>query len=242
MTKTHQRYTEVMEDQRAFFDALITDDWGSYINEQWDFSRRQEVDRLLQRIRPRRVLDVGCGCGFHDVEFANRDFIEEVTGIDYSARSIEKAEEAYPHPKVRRFVADLRELPTGDPFELVVSFQVIEHLPDPADYFRSCVRLVRPGGHVAVVTPNVNRLDNVLNRLRGRPATLIDSQHFAEYSRGQLKALARDHGLVEVDHFGYGLFSQVWPWITPTDHRRAIRRGASLPAVANIIGVVFQRG
>ena len=55
------------DDQRAFFDELIVEDWETYDNPVWDASRRLEWDRNLSSLSPRTVLDVGCGCGYHDV-------------------------------------------------------------------------------------------------------------------------------------------------------------------------------
>lgn len=240
MTSVHERYSELRDDQREFFDALISEEWESYINEGWDFSRRYEVARLFKNIRPARVLDIGCGCGFHDMVMAEYDFVEAVHGVDYSPKSIEKANEVYPHAKVTRAVADLRSDTVEPQFDLTVSFQVFEHLRDPSDYFRYSLEATRPGGYLALVTPNGNRLDNVIARFKGQPATMIDPQHFKEFSRRELQELAGGYGLKLIDHFGYGLFSARMPKLTPANSEDAIRRGAWVPQVANMIGCVFK--
>src|SRR5687767_441287 len=97
--RVHERYTHYHEDQRQFFDELITEEWGTYISADWDTVRRHEVARLFAIVQPRRVLDIGCGCGFHDKVMAEYPFVERVDAFDYSAQSIVKAEEVYPHPK-----------------------------------------------------------------------------------------------------------------------------------------------
>jgi 2-polyprenyl-3-methyl-5-hydroxy-6-metoxy-1,4-benzoquinol methylase len=155
----HSRYQQLLHDQRQFFDELITEEWESYKSEAWDYSRRFEVSRLLRRMQPARILDIGCGCGFHDVQLARYDFVTRVDAIDYSSRSIEKANEAYPHPKVFRRVADFATDEIAPVYDLVVSFQVFEHLADPDPYFQYCLRARRPGGVIAIVTPNRRRLD-----------------------------------------------------------------------------------
>jgi SAM-dependent methyltransferase len=237
----HSRYQQPLEDQRQFFDELITEEWGSYHNAAWDHTRRFEVERLLESIRPARVLDIGCGCGFHDVEFANHPFVEHVDAIDYSAASIQKANEEYPHAKVARRVADLATDRPQPVYDLVVSFQVIEHLVDPDVYFRFAIAACRPGGAIAVVTPNADRLDNRIRRWRGEPPTFVDPQHFCEYSIADLEALGRRHGLVPCDSFGYTLQSLLYPKWTPADYRRSTRWGAALPKLANVIAVIFQK-
>src|SRR5215211_943037 len=94
--------TTYREDQRAFFDQLVSESWDAYQDPLWDRTRRLEIDALFGVVAPRRILDVGCGCGFHDLLMAERPGVEHVDGIDYSPRSVEVAEREYPHPRVRR--------------------------------------------------------------------------------------------------------------------------------------------
>jgi 2-polyprenyl-3-methyl-5-hydroxy-6-metoxy-1,4-benzoquinol methylase len=233
------RYPKALEDQRQFFDELITEDWESYKSDAWDFSRRYELARLFKTMRPRTVLDIGCGCGFHDVEIATYEFVERVDAIDYSSQSIKKADEAYPHPKVRRRVADLTTDDPGAVYDLVVSFQVLEHLPNPDVYFQFCLRACRPGGLIAIATPNAYRLDNRIRRWRGEPPALIDPQHFHEYTRA-VRALGRRHRLRERDFYGVGLHSSIYPRLTPRPYTRAARWGTYLPALATVLVIVFE--
>lgn len=189
MSTAQERYPEFVEDQRAFFDDLITKDWPMYLSAAWDETRRREVREILSRVSARRILDVGCGCGFHDVEMARWPGVAEVVGIDYSVRSVEVAEREYPHPNIHRRVADIFEL-DEEPFDLVVSFQVIEHVTSPVGFLEACLRNVRPQGAVAIVTPNRDRLDNRVRRVLRREPRLLDPQHYREYTPAGLRELA----------------------------------------------------
>lgn len=200
--KVHQN--GALADQRAFFDDLITQQWETYINPAWDAARRYETDQLFQRVSPKTILDVGCGCGFHDLEMARKSGVERVLGIDYSAASIERAEAEYPHAAVSRQVADIRTLPAGD-FDLVTSFQVIEHLQDPVAFLRACADQARPGGHIAIATPNIDRLENRLRRLFGLPAVFCDPQHFDEFNLADMTAIGQTAGVTLMDHFPVGI-------------------------------------
>jgi 2-polyprenyl-3-methyl-5-hydroxy-6-metoxy-1,4-benzoquinol methylase len=204
VTSTHDRYPSYRADQRDFFDRLITEDWDAYASAAWDARRKREVARLFRHVSPRRILDVGCGVGFHDREMADRAGVAEVLGIDYSARSVEAAEREYPHPRVSRRVADVFDLQDGD-FDLAVSFQVIEHVPDARAFLDACRRQVRSGGWVAVVTPNRLRGDNRLARRRGKPLTLIDPQHFVEFTPAELREAAAGLRLEPLATEGFGL-------------------------------------
>src|SRR3546814_10544530 len=84
---------------------------------------------------------------------AGYDFVREVHAIDYSAKSIERANESYPHSKVTRRVADLQAESAQNQYDLVVSFQVFEHLAEPDAYFRFCKSACKPGGTIAILTP-----------------------------------------------------------------------------------------
>lgn len=235
------RYPQPVEDQRQFFDELITQEWDTYHSAAWDYSRRFEVERILRTVQPHTILDIGCGCGFHDVEFATHDFVTRVDAIDYSRESIKKANEEYPHAKVARRLGDLLT-ETPDPvYDLVASFQVFEHLSDPASYFRYAIQACRAGGALAIVTPNRQRLDNRLRRLRGEAPAMIDPQHFHEYSIAELAALGERFGLRVIDSFGHGLESLIAPALTPKDYRRVTRWGALVPRLATVIGVIFQK-
>ncbi|MBO6573787.1 MAG: class I SAM-dependent methyltransferase [Rhodothermales bacterium] len=67
-----------------------------------------------------RVLDVGCGRGRHAVEFARRGF--EVTGLDLSERSLEKAEQRAQEAGVQvRFLRGDMRKPVPEAFDLVVN-------------------------------------------------------------------------------------------------------------------------
>ncbi len=231
----HERYREFMADQRRFFDELITEDWETYASPAWDASRRHELDRIFARVRPRLILDMGCGCGFHDSEMAKRDFVERVDAFDYSEKSVEKAEEAYPHPKVRRFVADLATFAPQERYDLVASFQVYEHLEDVGTYFEACRRACAPGGMIAIVTPNRTRLSNRIRNRKGLPDELLDPQHFREYTIAEIHADAARHGFEPAGGFGYWLHG--WSWLdrVPLQHR--LRLGGLFPNVAHGIGV-----
>ncbi|WP_424627554.1 class I SAM-dependent methyltransferase [Bradyrhizobium sp. SYSU BS000235] len=234
-----EKYPHYVSDQREFFDTLITDDWETYKSDEWDYMRRFEVARLLELTSPCTILDVGCGCGFHDVAFAESDIVERVDAIDYSSKSIERAEISYPHPKVKRWVADLRELPADTQYDLVASFQVIEHLDTPEDFLAMCARVCRPGGVVAIATPNVNRLHNLVRLATLKPRILVDPQHFKEYSASDLERMARPFGLRQIGVFGCGLnglnFVDHWPY------QKRCMAGYKYRQIANVFCIILQK-
>jgi SAM-dependent methyltransferase len=233
------RYREYLSDQRRVFDELITEDWGTYISAEWDAVRRFEVAQLFAQLHPARILDIGCGVGFHDREMANHSFVSAVDAIDYSEKSVQKAEEVYPHKNVTRWVADLGKDQPQKAYDLVVSFQVFEHLDNPDTYFRYCRAACAENGHIGIFTPNRWRLRNVLRRLRGLDLELLDPQHFKEYSVSELRLLGERHGFEYVSRFGYGMNGLGWIDRRPVNAR--LRMGQSFPWIANCFCLLMKK-
>lgn len=234
----HDRYQTYQSDQRDFFDALVTEDWASYENQEWDELRRFEISKLFEHIKPRTILDIGCGCGFHDQVMARYPFVRRVDGIDYSSQSIEKANDAYPHPKVTRWVSDLNVDRPDEKYDLVVSFQVFEHLEDTDSYFEFAINACEPGGIIAILMPNRTRLPNALRTLKGQKAQLCDPQHFREYSLKDIMPLAAAKGLKMMGSFGYGLNGL--RFIDRMPIRRRLQLGAWFPSIANGLCVMMR--
>ena len=238
---TQEKYPEFLSDQRKFFDELITEEWNTYQNPDWDRSRRFEVDCLFRLISPRKILDVGCGCGFHDVLMAEKPGVEDVVGIDYSEKSIETANRMYPHRNVRRSVEDIEKMPASESYDLVVSFQVIEHLKDAGEFLRHCRRQTSRGGYVAIVTPNRLRLTNRLRIFLGTRPKLIDPQHYREFVFAELVMLGRELNLKHIGGFAYGMSLRIPKTrlqLLPSP--ASLRIGRLLPPMADCVCVVFK--
>lgn len=99
----------------------------------------------------RRVLDLGCGAGYGSIIIALT--AKEVVALDVAPESLLTAE---PDAATIGFVAgDSLQLPLRDKvFDLVVSFQVIEHIWDETRYLDEIERVLTPGGLFILSTPN----------------------------------------------------------------------------------------
>jgi SAM-dependent methyltransferase len=110
-------------------------------------------DEAVAQAAGRDVLDVGCNTGYGTIRFlplANR-----VVGVDVSPRAIEAARERAVDGRPEFVQTSGFDLPFPDgSFDLVTSFQVLEHVPDPLVFLRQLARVMRPGGVVILATPN----------------------------------------------------------------------------------------
>ena len=193
-------------DQRSHFDELTEEDWDdndfAVCGRLWNF----EVARLFSVVRPKSILNLGCGCGFQDKQMAGYSFVESIRGLDYSPKSVEMANARYAHPIVQREVADFSEFKSGTLYDLVVSFQVIEHLEEPESLIRLSRDCCKPGGHVAVFTPNRLRPYNRKRLAAGKEIEFEDPMHSVEFTLDELEALGVKNGLRVRRSFCYGSF------------------------------------
>jgi len=100
-----------------------------------------------------RVLDIACGSGYGSKMLADR--AEEVWGGDISEEAIKIAKEKYSGENVHFRLMDASELPfDNNYFDLVVSFETIEHLKDSEKFVAEIKRVLKPGGRLILSTPD----------------------------------------------------------------------------------------
>jgi SAM-dependent methyltransferase len=183
----------IPDDTSAAVDAVLTLTGERTIPdvdiENYWFRRHQAVyQRLAPRCAGREVLEAGCGEGY------GADLIAGVAGrvmaVDYDAAAVAHVRRRY--PKVEAVRANLAQLPLPDSsVDVVVNFQVIEHLWDQAQFVAECARVLRPSGLLMVSTPN---------RITFSPGrdTPINPFHTRELNADELSELLAEAGFSEV--------------------------------------------
>ena len=130
--------------ERVIPGLVDVDLWNEHI------SRYTFAARLARR---KRVLDVGCGAGYGTAELAQT--AREATGLDVSVEAVEYAQTHYERVNVPFEVGSATEMPFADAsFDLVVAFEVIEHLENWQQLLTEARRVLAPGGQLVVSTPN----------------------------------------------------------------------------------------
>lgn len=126
--------------------------------------RRLEAWRLLRACAglppDARVLDVGCGDGFHlDLLREHGPPTWRLHGVDSSTRAVDAARQRGLDVELAR-VEDLL-IPEGS-VDLALLIQTIEHLADPRAALVAIRRVLRPGGRLVIVTDNTRSPDFTL--------------------------------------------------------------------------------
>jgi SAM-dependent methyltransferase len=154
---------------------------------------------FLERARPGRLLDVGCGEGMFLQVARERGF--EVAGLDLDAgnvaaaraRGLAPVEQGLLLGEDGRLAPMLRGAP---PFHWVTAFEVLEHQPDPLAFLRAARGLLSPAGRLCGSVPNRDRA--LARRERRRSDGDFPPHHFLWFSRAALEATLRAAGFTRV--------------------------------------------
>jgi SAM-dependent methyltransferase len=110
------------------------------------------LDELRARFpKPGRLLEVGCSYGAFLLEARSRGW--DVTGVELSEIAAAHARSLGLHVFSGSLPDQIPHL-TG-PYDVLVMFHVIEHVPDPLALLELCRKLIKPRGLLVLKTPNV---------------------------------------------------------------------------------------
>jgi 2-polyprenyl-3-methyl-5-hydroxy-6-metoxy-1,4-benzoquinol methylase len=110
-------------------------------------------EKATEFTRDKKVLDLGCNTGYGSRIIKNS--CKEIVGVDVSDKAIEMANNLHGKENIKFRVIDGKELPFSEnTFDVVVSFQVIEHIVNEQEYFAEIKRVLVPGGKIIFTTPN----------------------------------------------------------------------------------------
>jgi ubiquinone/menaquinone biosynthesis C-methylase UbiE len=126
----------------------------------------------------KEVLDAACGAGYGSAHLAK--VASNVVGVDADEEAIAYARRRYAAPNAHFQVMDVASLDFADSsFDVVCSFETIEHVPDRDAFLREAARVLRPDGTFLVSTPQVRRTTE-------HPANPF---HHVEYARADFERL-----------------------------------------------------
>lgn len=114
----------------------------------------QMAKQYLPNLKHQKVLEIGCGRGGFSAYLVEQG--ANLVAADFSDAAVaitRKRLQPYAHCEAR--VADIQALPFADrTFDVVVSLETLEHVPDPAKGLAELVRVTKVGGQLIISTPN----------------------------------------------------------------------------------------
>lgn len=155
----------------------------------------KRYNELLDKLEPfkktKRILDVGCGIGYFLDEAKKRGW--EVYGTELSQGSakicIEKG------IKIHEGALETANY-NSEMFDVITSFEVIEHINNPQTELKNFNLILRPGGVVYVTTPNYNSLLRL--RLKGLYNVITYPEHLSYYTPKTIAKIFKTFGFNKI--------------------------------------------
>ena len=161
-------------------------------------------------------LDAGCGTGWLAASATARGL--RAVGMDIAGNAISVAKNT--SPKTTFLEHSLEDLPwplEKGSFDVVTSFEVIEHLLEPQSLIKGMYEVLKPGGFAAITTPYHGRLKNLtISLLNFDRHFSVVGDHIRFFSDRALVKLLESNGFTvkKVVHFGRcpGLWAGTFAW------------------------------
>lgn len=170
---------------------------------EWEARKRLLYDRRLRALAApapdrRRLCDVGSGDG---------QFLKAAAESGWQPFGIELNPPAARRCRERGFevaegtIEELDDLPWHS-FDVVTSWDVLEHTPTPREFVRRIRRLVKDDGRVVITTLNVASLAYYVYRLEW---SMVCDDHFTYWNRRSLSTLVESEGFSVASCSTFGL-------------------------------------
>ncbi len=166
------------------------------------------IDRTVEGLDGKKVVDVGCGGGILSEAMAARG--AQVLGIDLGDKALGVARlhklESGACVDYRLIAAEALATELPGAFDVVTCMELIEHVPDPAALVTACATLAKPGGVVAISTINRNPKAYALAILGAEYVLGLLPRGTHDYAKfvtpAELARFARRAGLTSADIIG----------------------------------------
>lgn len=143
----------------------------------------------LKELKPKSILDVGCGEGFTLERLRNRKIGDKLEGVDFLDAAIELGKKEHPNITLKK--ASIYALPYRDnSFDTVLCSEVLEHLEFPEKALEELVRV--SSKYVVLSVPN-EPIFRIANFLRGKNLSRWgnDIEHVNHWTTGQFEEFLR---------------------------------------------------
>jgi SAM-dependent methyltransferase len=180
-----------------YFSGRRSDGYSDYLGAEPVLRREfaRSVDFIRRYREGSKLLELGCAYGFFLMEAA-RYF--DVAGIELAAQAADHGRRA--GLNVLQGVADAANLGRIGHVDVIVLFDVIEHLPQPRETLALCCQHLNPGGIIVITTGDFG--STVASLAGARWRLMTPPQHLWFFTQESMRRLSADVGLSveQVDH------------------------------------------
>lgn len=198
----HERLVETVDYDESYFEGETHGlGYGKYLEQQgW---RLEKAARLVRQVdaacryaghalpAEKRALDIGSGYGFFRKALGDAGWQHD--GVELSAYACDVGEKLFGFKtfagSAEQYLADTN---AAGKYHLAGLWDVIEHVPDPAETFRTIATLLAPGGLVAIRTPSIVAVER---EIFGPAYHSLKKEHLNYFSPASLSRFLGDAGL-----------------------------------------------
>jgi len=179
-----------LREQQSFYDAGWRGELDRGKEQRGNLQANLDFLARTNLLKPGdRILEIGCGIGTVVAELAGQGY--DAMGTDISQVAIEYGRAKYGN--IRLEVQPAEELPyTDGTFDVVLSFDLFEHIARIDRHVGEVHRVLKPGGHYLFETPN--KLSNVVAETLTYKSLRWRRVHPSLHTPGQLRRRLARHG------------------------------------------------
>ncbi|MEN2282928.1 methyltransferase domain-containing protein [Algoriphagus sp. SE2] len=201
LTEYYSNYYDKEHYEAVDYKNLILEHFGRIKNLEIPSIKKEA--RFLKALKSGdKFLDVGCGLG---LGLAYAQQLEcELFATEFDKGALEFVKSHFP---VKTYQGDIWDANYPDNFfDFIHISHVIEHVLDPKAYIKEMKRILKPGGRVAIGTPNMSsnlyRFHRWSKLLRLQVPDIIDGvEHTFIFPKALLRDLCEEQGLTIEDHY-----------------------------------------
>jgi len=175
------------------------DYWNKFIFPATEQNRRTKifiprVDKVIEyctkyNVKNDSLLEIGCAFGTFCIELISRNYFNKVIGVEPTPALAETSRSK--GIEVIQDAIENIELSSDRLFDVIVNFEVIEHLFSPKDFLQKAKKLLKVNGLLILTCPNGLGFDFIV---LGDKCTSLDHEHLNYFNPRSLSNLLQSIG------------------------------------------------